>query len=330
MKRCTAPARQHGIAAITAMLVVAIATLLATELIWDLNLSLRRTETLLARDQAREIALGLELLAVELLQADLEDDGDIPVDSLDEAWAQPYAFPFEGGTVAGQLEDLQGRFNLNRLVNPGDPASTDLARQQFRRLVELAAADLDVSPDTVVDSVVDWLDPDQQPSLGGAEDGLYTGRTPPYRSANFWFTTPSELLAVNGVNPALYNNLAGLVTALPKSGGQSSRAGQINVNTAQPLVLQAMSPEVTVTAVEDWVANREGEPYAEVMEFWESAVTYFPDAQAENPLQFIEISSSYFGLTVNVSIGTTRLAMYSLLERSEQGVVVRLRAFDTN
>ena len=35
--------------------------------------------------------------------------------------------------------------------------------------------------------------------IGGAEDGVYTSRTPPYRTANTWFTTTTELMAVDGV-----------------------------------------------------------------------------------------------------------------------------------
>ena len=44
--------RQSGIAALTAMLVVALATVLAVELLWNTSLDLRRTQNLLERDQA--------------------------------------------------------------------------------------------------------------------------------------------------------------------------------------------------------------------------------------------------------------------------------------
>ena len=57
------------------MLVVTIATVLAVELIWDLNLDLRRTETMLAREQAPAGRLtGWKLLAAQLLEADFEED----------------------------------------------------------------------------------------------------------------------------------------------------------------------------------------------------------------------------------------------------------------
>ncbi len=325
----TSPAahRQSGIAVLTAMLIVAIATILVVELVWDRNLGIRRTENYLLREQAQEIARGMELLAAELLERDLEDDPNI--DSLNETWADDYAFPFDGGNVVGKLADLQGRFNLNALLTPdGEP--NEIYVERFRRLVELTVSDAeirDVIVGDVVDAVIDWIDVDQVPELGGAEDGIYTREQPPYRAANFWFTSPSELQAVNGVSAELYQALESQLSALPVSGGQTSSAYVLNVNTAEPLVLQALSADVTPTIVEDWLANRQSQPYETQEEFWDGAADLLDDAVALRPT--LGVSSSYFGLTVIVSIGTTRLAMYSLLERSSQGVVARLRAFDT-
>lgn len=325
----TRRSRQRGIALLTAMLVVALAGILAVELLWDLNLELRRTERLLSRDQAREIALGAEALAAELLEQDLEDSPE--VDSLDEQWAEEYAFPFEGGSVSGRIEDLQGRFNLNSLLRP-DGSRDEQAIERFRRLLRAVANTVPgggANPDNVVDAVLDWMDADQLPELGGAEDDVYTNRQPPYRAANYWFTTPTELLAVDGVTPEFFAALRPLLSALPPDGGESARARRINVNTALPEVLRSLSPDISDTVVEDWVANRKSQPYADISsDFWEGAAQYFPDDA--NPAEFLDVGSSYYGLSVTVSIGTTRLTMYSLLERSSQGVIPRLRAFDTD
>jgi general secretion pathway protein K len=318
------PAKQRGIAALTAMLVVTIATILAVELVWDLNLDLRRTESLLTREQAMQVALGMELLAEQLLEADYEDDPQI--DSLTEAWAEQYDFPFEGGTVSGKLEDLQGRFNLNNLIDLNgrrNPKVTD----QFRRLVSITTQDIpredQVNVDTVVESVLDWLDPDQLPELGGAEDSFYTALDPPYRTGNFWFTSISELQAVNGVTPAAYQALASAVAALPPV---ASGARSINLNTAREAVLRSLSDEVTEIQTADWVAQQQSAPYDNLDEFMEGA----KDVLDEEVRPYLGITSSYFRLSVIVSIGTTRLAMYSLLERNAQGVVAaRYRSFDT-
>ncbi len=316
--------RQSGIAALTAMLVVALATVLAVELLWNTSLDLRRTQNLLERDQAIQIGVGLELLAGELLRVDFEDDPNI--DSLSERWAEEYGFPFEGGNVVGRLEDMQGRFNLNSLVNERGQRVPDAAAQ-FRRLVEVVVAgdsDLTVDPESVVDAVVDWLDPNTLPDgIGGAEDGVYTNLTPPYRAANFWFTTTSELLAVDNVTPDLYTRLTGLVAALPPR-----IATPVNVNTALPEVLRTLAQDISASDVETWVESRESAPFETRDEFLEQAGDIFTE---DNPAPALETGSQWFGLTVIVSVGSTRLAMYSLLERNAQngGVTARLRAFDT-
>lgn len=306
------------------MLVVALATVLAVELLWTTSLDLRRTQNLLERDQAMQIGVGLELLAGELLRVDFDDDPNI--DSLTERWAEEYGFPFEGGNVVGQLEDLQGRFNLNSLVDARGQRQAQAAAQ-FRRLVEVVAAadrDLTVDPESVVDAVVDWIDPNTIPDgIGGAEDGVYTNRTPPYRTANFWFTTPTELLAVDNVSPALYTQLASLVTALPPRVTAS-----VNVNTALPEVLQTLAEDISASDVETWVESRQSAAFETLQEFLDQAGELFTE---DNPAPPLEVGSQWFGLTVIVSVGSTRLAMYSLLERNAQNgtVTARLRAFDT-
>lgn len=326
---------QRGIAAITAMLVVALATVLAVELLWNTSLDLRRTQNLLERDQAQQIAIGLELLAGELLRADYEDDP--AVDGLSERWAEEYGFPFEGGNVVGQLEDMQGRFNLNSLVNErGQPVPA--AIEHFRRLIEIVLAndsDLDADPDSVVDAIVDWLDPNTAPDgIGGAEDGVYTNRTPPYRAANFWFTTPTELLAVANVTPELYARLENLVTALPPTVAPS-----INVNTARPEVLQSLATDVSSSEIQAWVENRLGVPdtnggtdFLEQVFGEQEIPAPGRNSQQDDDRPKVPLGSNteWFRLTVIVSVGSTRLSMYSLLQRQSNGSgMAVLRAFDT-
>lgn len=324
-------AEQRGIALITAMLVVALATILGVELLWTMSLDLRRTQNLLERDQAQQIAMGMELLAGELLRVDFDEDQLI--DSLNDRWAQEYGFPFDGGNVVGQMEDMQGRFNLNSLVNARGQPVPDV-RDQFRRLVEIAVAsdrDLSVDADSVVDAVVDWLDPNTAPDgIGGAEDGVYTNLTPPYRAANFWFTTPTELLAVDNITPELYSRLVNLVTALPPN-----QATPINVNTAAPEVLQSLSEDIDASDIQSWIELRPAPSDDGVGAFIEEVFGDTKEGtEQEKEKKRVEaaigIKTEWFRATVIASVGSTRLAMYSLVQRQPNGSgIARLRAFDT-
>ncbi len=321
--------KQRGIAALTAMLVVVLATVLAVELLWSLTLDLRRTETLLTQEQATQVAYGLEALAQQVLEQDYEDAPE--ADSDNEFWAQDFDFPIDGGTVTGKLQDLQGRFDLNHLIDTSGQKNAKAA-EQFRQLVQFASRDLDqelqVNPDNVVDAVMDWMDPDQLPELGGAEDDIYTNKTPPYKTGNFWFTSTSELLAIHEVSPQLYKNLAPWVTALPPLSDAASR--HINVNTAPLEVILSLDPEQqNVTRITERLADR---PFESEQAFLEKFMGTGSDALPSELGPRLGITSQYFRAHVTVSIGTTQLAMYSLLERAagDGAVVTRFRSFDTD
>ena len=131
--------RQRGVAVLTAMLVVAIGTIIAVNLMWEATLDLRRTESALAADQGLMYMQGAEAWAADILRQDQVDSPNS--DNLSEQWATELPpLPVDGGTIVGKLEDLQGRFNLNNLIKP-DGTQNDLARRQFERLLGLLNLD---------------------------------------------------------------------------------------------------------------------------------------------------------------------------------------------
>ncbi len=181
--------REGGVAMITAMLIVALVTMVAANMAWDNALDVRRTTVLLARDQAMQVAIGAESWVANILSQDLEDSD---TDHLGEIWAQQLPpLPIDDGEVFGAIEDLQGRFNLNNLVDDqGQVVQESLA--QFQRL--LAALGLEPR---LAGIAADWIDSDVEAAFpDGAEDAIYTGRLPPYRTANQPLTSVSELAAI--------------------------------------------------------------------------------------------------------------------------------------
>lgn len=330
--------RQEGIAALTAILVVAIATVLAVNLLWTTSVDIQRTQTLLLQDQARLYDLGGEELARYFLADDAKQDGQGGIDSTQETWAKLLVREFKDGTLEGWLVDQQGLFDLNSLVDPGTAKRNDAAVDQFVRLLRLLNLDpaLDEGTATeLAEAVVDWIDLDTQPESGGAEDDYYTGLQPPYLPANFWLTSVSELQAVKGFTPEIVAQLTPHVTALPPR-GEGGR-WPLNVNTATDLVLASLIPNQTADGMQavcefalqpqtgTQVCQQEFESDADFREAFRLVTG--AEIPAEIPLG---ISSNWFLLTVTTSIGTTRSTMYSLLERTDQAVRTRLRAFDAN
>jgi general secretion pathway protein K len=200
------------------MLVVALGTMIAVNLMWNASLDQRRTGAALAGDQALLYLQGAEAWAGDILH---QDQIDSQTDHLGEIWAVELApMPVEGGQIAGRIEDLQGRFNLNNLISPQGEEDL-LARRQFERLLE----SLQLDP-TLAGVVVDWLDADAEANFpGGGEDASYAAMDPPYRTPNSIISTPSELMANAGFDTELFQRLSPYVTALPPG-------TPLNVNTA--------------------------------------------------------------------------------------------------
>lgn len=315
MRQLSGRARQRGVAVLTAVLVVALATVLAVNLLWQGSVDLRRTETLLLQDQARQYNLGGEELARVFLAKDYRNNPG-KEDTTKEIWATPLKRDFEGGFFEGWLLDQQGRFDLNSLVGAnGQP--DEKATRQFVRMLGLLPLEspLDASTATaLMEATVDWIDPDSAPQLNGAEDDRYTSRQPPYRPANFWFVSVSELQAVEGYTAEIYAALEPHVTALPPAEAERRK---INVNTATDVVLASLVDNQSLDSVEP-LLNQE---YQEVSDFLD-------DSGFNLDKNDIAVKSDWFLLTVTTSIGTTQSTLYSLLERQGENVTVRLRSFD--
>lgn len=292
--------KHRGVALITAMLITALATLLAANLAWDNALDVRRTMVLLYRDQAIQVALGAESWVINILHQDLEDTD---TDHLDEIWATELpGLPIEGGEVFGAITDLQGRFNVNNLVNDNG-AADQASLEQFQRLLNA----LGVDP-RFAGIAADWLDEDVDAGFpDGAEDSIYTGMVPPYRTANQTLTSISELAALEGMDKSTFDALAPHITALP---GRTN----INVNTATPAVLQSLDESLTVADVENLVAEREGGGFADIENSFASFVT--PDV-----INQLDDSTQYFQLQVVVRIDTVRITLVSVLQRGPRGDV---------
>ncbi len=292
--------RQHGAALITAILVVALASTIAATLTWELFLDQRRALGRITVDQGLMYSLGAEAWAKKVLR---DDAADNQVDHPREAWGlQITPLPIEGGQIQGRIEDLNGRFNLNNLVD-AQGATDPVAVEGFRRLLELLELDT-----RLADRMADWIDRDLEPNFpDGAEDAEYLSRQPPFRTANRPVTSVSELLLVfPELGAAGYARLRPYVTALP-------RGTLININTALPEVLLSTSESFGFSEAERiFLDQPEGG--------WE-ALEDLGEMIPEDARALLGTTTEWFRLSVRVDVGTQRFTMYSLLHRNPAGSV---------
>ena len=305
---------QRGVVAVMfAVLIVALCTLYAVNLAWDSTLDARRSASLYWREQSVLVALGAEDWVTDILKT---DHAETETDHLGEIWALDLPpLPVDGaglvGEVSGRIEDVQGRFNINNLLD-GNGRIDQEALEQFQRLLET----LEIEP-SYAGITADWLDSDSEPAFpDGAEDTVYTGLVPPYRTANQGLTSISELAAIDGMQPEIFERLKPHITALPST-------TLINVNTATPAVLQSLDPRLESGDVERLVEERAEAGFEDYQASFDGLVE--PEL-----LPRLGETSDYFRLQAVVRIGTVRVTMYSLLHRGAQGEVTAvLRSFGT-
>jgi len=294
---------QHGVALITALLVVALATIAAVAMATRQQLDIRRTGSLLHGEQAYSYVLGAESWAQVVLARDLRESG---IDTLEEDWStQPPVSFVEGGSVFGRIIDLQGRFNVNNLVAGGAPDNDAIER--YKRLLRLLELD-----ETLADSLVDWIDADIDVRFpDGAEDETYLLLDTPYRVANQPLVDISELRLVKGYSVEVIEKLRPFIVALPE-------ATTINVNTASAEVLSTVAEDLSTSDGEALVQARGEEGFESVDSFTQDATLNSKNVTRES----LSVTSQWFLMVSEANIGDGRARLASLIQRSAQGVLV--------
>ena len=233
--------RQRGVALITIMLVVAIATVIAAELVSRVHFHIQRASQKHAQAQAYQFALGGEELVRQILHLDNEKTD---YDHLNESWSKlKPKYEFDQGILIIQVQDLHSRLNINNLINSKGKAD-EVVLEQFRSLFNQLSIDI-----ALLNTLIDWLDPDTTPIALNSEDNGYLVLDRPYRTANARLVHLSELTLLQGWDHATVEKLAPFITALP---GPT----KINVNTAPARVLATLAKNFSVLAAEKMAASR--------------------------------------------------------------------------
>ena len=190
----------------------------------------------------------------------------------------------EHGSVSAQIDDLQGRLNLNSLIKDGQRQPLQIAR--LRRLLTLVEAD-----EEFVHVILDWLDEDDQVSFPhGAEDDYYLNQTSARHTANGPMASIAELKWLKGMNEELFARLAPHLSVLP------AEVAAINVNTAGAAVLASLADGLTIQAMEQLVTEREQNGAFSMEAFIQHPVF----AGRTLPTQELVLASSYFQLNADV------------------------------
>jgi len=289
------PTRQRGSATLSALIVMVLATMILSGLIWQQHLSIRQLEY----DRDRTQAEWLHTAAVDSARFVLALNARTTSaeDSLTEAWAIPLTdtkvsdflrgvdIPEELSqlTMMGQVSDAQGRFNLNNLVD----------QESGRR----------IDPDGlyVFQTLIGNL---------GADRGLAHQVANQLANSGYKFTDINQLEGFNGFTPMLLQRLRPLLTALPTR-------TQINVNTASSDVLRAVFQGMNASQAANFVTARTQKPIKSLEEL-KTLLTSL-GVNASNDSTLMDIKTSYFITRTEIRYPESVYVGESIIHRSPPG-----------
>ena len=149
-----------------------------------------------------------------------------------------YFVPFDQGTCEIKTMSEAGKININLV-----------SESMLRKVIGMFGLEGEAK-DIVVDSILDWRDPDDFYRVNGAEEAYYQSLKEPYYCKNTPFDSIEELLLVRGVNQELFygrNDMKKeegegkiLQAGLKDIFSIYSPSGQVDINSAPPVVLKVV------------------------------------------------------------------------------------------
>lgn len=339
------PATQ-GIAIIMVMVVVFVLTILVGGFAYSMKIEMR-----LAQNHGSETELEwLGRSGVELARYVLAQQMMIPgqrFDALNQKWAGGIGVtneslmdislddvPLGSGVFSVKIIDQERKLNVN--------LATDVILKQATTLIGVDAAE----SSTIVDSILDWVDRDEDPHLSGTESDYYLTLSPPYYAKNGPIDDITELLLVNGVTPELFwgpsgTNRSAPVQSLYSPNRELGRVGQvsypvgfydlfstlsgrqININTASAIVLQLI-PMIDENMANSIIMARAGpdgvEGNEDDMPFRHAAelrnVPGVDQRLLSDAAKFFTVNSGTFEVQVDARIGNYRRQYIAMLRRN--------------
>jgi len=293
------------------LLVLGLLTASALSLMRLADLEFRVADNTYAFAQAEILAQAGLQGAMTLLAMD-DNDYDAPTDPWGRfgQYASLATGFIEEGAFGGRIEDLSGLIDINSLVDrTGVPVTQRI--EQFDRLLRLLELDPDILPD-----LLDWLDPDDEARMGGAETPYYRQLDPPYPCGNGPLDTEAQLGLVKGFGRRVLDGQDDRPGLRPYVTVHSS--GLININTAPEPVLLSLDDGLTRAVVQEIMGRRASQPFEKLDELRD-----LPGLTPEllnRIVPLISVKSEFFRIRVEGSFRQARAAVTAVVYRSQSGV----------
>jgi general secretion pathway protein K len=320
------PRSNRGIAL---LLVVSVISLL-TVVIVQFGRSMRTALVESSQYQDRELLEAAVQSGIDIGAAVLRADrlgGD--VDSLLEPWTligeEPLAILGGDTELLLTIENLDGRLPINALMpsagsGEGQGGTPELVREILQRLLLSGrfAVEDEGQAREIVDSLIDWLDSDDNESPYGAENSYYESLERPYQAANGAVEFIEELLLVKGITAELlYGNDE--MSALAEYITVHGDGRRININTAPVALLLALDERLGDTEAELLDAFRREPENEELLAdaAWYRTIAGWPgDIVLDQEL--LTSSGSHFRISSEAVYRETRMTAEAVIRRENE------------
>ena len=168
--------------------------------------------------------LGKYLANQERLEQEAEERGE-PLADLFYPRYEPRTIQVHGRDVQIRAVSQGGRLDVNAL-----------SAEMLERVVEACGVPQGAERTGIVNSILDWIDPDDLRRAEGAESQYYMALEHPYPAKNAPVESIEELLLVKGIDADLFRGgpeTPGLIDFL----GASGQTDRLDVNSAPPWAL---------------------------------------------------------------------------------------------
>ena len=335
MKRFFSPKnklyRHRGMAVITALLVVALATMLVTGLIWRTFVSARTVENMQVRMQSK----WLVRTAIDWARLILKQDNS-QTTNLDQPWAMPIKdmplsdLLLSAGqktgkvavdewintiTLSGSLEDEQAKLNLVNLLSPpqvaGKPAMLNKQMlNSYSSLLSQLSLDQGIAQKTANYMLANQAQLQLQGPGGQAQ-----GNTSTSSSQNFVIESLADLSSALGYDKKVLQTLAPYVTFIP---GSTPGSVKLNINTATAITLSAVLG-ISLPVAQQLVVQRDKNYFNSTADLLTRLTAM--DVNAANNLQkltpdnFLVVRSDFFVVHTRIRSKRSDMAFESLIWR---------------
>jgi len=236
-----------GMAVILVIWIVVILMAMVAEFTYSMRTEINITRNFKEEEEAYRLAIaGIEQAKHELLLVNdlrgihFNEDHVLILDQEVEVLPERKR-ELGRGSFEYSITDEDGKLNIN------------IAKQDQLRSVFLESGVESEEVDTIVDSILDWIDTDDLHRLNGAEEDYYQSLDHPYSCKDAQLETIEELLLVKGMTPEIFYGSHAVKNAPEKTEEDEEMrysgvvnlltvvgSGRININTSPEPVLVAV------------------------------------------------------------------------------------------